>query len=61
MSKEEFLLNGSDDCKIIFPKSEYIRYLNQLLEREKNIENYEICSEIRDRIKELNQNKDENS
>ena len=59
MSKEDYTLNGSDDTKIIFPKSEYIKYLNQLLEREMNNENYEMCSEIRDMLTELNQNKDE--
>jgi protein-arginine kinase activator protein McsA len=59
MSKEEFSLNGSDGCKIVVSKSEYIRYLNGLLEREKNNENYEMCSDIRDRLKELNQNKDD--
>ena len=59
MSKEELSLNGSDCCKIILPKSEYIRYLNQLSEREKNAQNYEMCAVIRDRLKELNQNKDD--
>ena len=46
MSKEDYTLNGSDDTKIIFPKSEYIKYLNQLLEREMNNENYEICQKF---------------
>ena len=59
MNKEVDTLKGSDGNKIIFPKSEYIRYLNQLLEREMNNENYEMCSNIRDILIDLNKNKDE--
>ena len=61
MSKEESKIeinvkNGDNFC---IPKDVYIQWLKQSLERNIEEENYEQCSELRNKIDKLNQNKDE--
>ena len=54
MEKEDKIeINVKNDDNFHIPKDVYIQWLKQSLEINLKKENYEICSELRDKIKSL--------